>query len=297
MAVMTPRRVVDLFLSPPSPQAKGGQIALTGLRLLAGLMWLENVVWKVPPDFGERRGGGLYFWTTRAVEFPVWKPFSWLVEHLVLPNFTLFGWGVFVVESALVVLLLTGTLVRLAALLGVAQSIAIGLSVAEAPNEWPWAYAMMIGIHAVLVFAPSAQYAAVDALRHGGVASARRLLGGWGVALGLIALVAVWVYLRYDRRANVGILDLEFSLGDYNLRGALLLIGVAMALLAAAMFGSRLAALVAALAGAAGAVSIYVQVGRAEVWLGGTPSTAAVFVCAAVVGLAAGLKLTRSEGA
>jgi hypothetical protein len=107
----------------------------------------------------------------------------------------------------------------------------------------------------------------------------------------------VWVYLRYDRRANVGILDLEFSLGDYNLRGALLLIGVAMALLAAAMFGSRLAALVAAVAGAAGAVSIYVQVGRAEVWLGGTPSTAAVFVCAAVVGLAAGLKLTRSEGA
>jgi hypothetical protein len=95
----------------------------------------------------------------------------------------------------------------------------------------------------------------------------------------------------------VGILDLEFSLGDYNLWGALLLIGVAVALLAAAMFGSRLAALAAAVCAAAGAVSIYLQVGRTEVWLGGTPSTAAVFACAAVVGLAAGLKLTRSEGA
>jgi hypothetical protein len=297
MTKVAPRRVIDVLMSPPAPQAKSGQIALTGLRLLAGLMWLENVVWKVPPDFGERTRGGLYFWTTRAVEFPVWKPYSWLVEHLVLPNFTLFGWGVFVIESALVVLLLTGTAVRLAALLGVAQSIAIGLSVAEAPNEWPWAYAMMIGIHAVLVFAPSAQYAAVDALWSGTATTARRLLGGWGIALGLIALVALCVYLRYDRRANVGILDLEFSLGDYNLWGTLLLIGVAVAMLAAAMFGSRLAALVAGGVALAGAASIYVQVGRTDVWLGGTPSTAAVFVCGAVVGLAAGLKLARSKGA
>ena len=99
MASIAPRRVLDALLSPPSPQAKSGQIALTGLRLLAGLMWVENVVWKVPPDFGQRTRGGLCFSTTRAVEFPVWKPYSWLVEHLVLPNFTLFGWGVFVVES------------------------------------------------------------------------------------------------------------------------------------------------------------------------------------------------------
>jgi hypothetical protein len=75
--------------------------------------------------------------------------------------------------------------VRLAALLGVGQSLAIGLSVAEAPNEWPWAYAMMIGIHLVLLLTPSAQYAAVDAVR-GAAADerarvARRLLmgGGW----------------------------------------------------------------------------------------------------------------------
>jgi hypothetical protein len=291
------RRLIDKLLSPASPQAKSGQIALTGLRLLAGLMWLENVVWKVPPDFGERTGRGLYFWTTRAVEFPVFKPFSWIVEHLVLPNFTLFGWGVFVVESALAVLLLTGTAVRLAALLGIAQSVAIALSVAEAPNEWPWAYAMMIGIHTVLLFAPSAQYAAVDALRDGNRASARRLLGGWGIVLGLIALVALWIYVRYDRPANVGILDLEFSLGDYNLWGALLLIGIAVALLAAALFGSRVVALFAAVIAAAGAISIFVQMGRTDVWLGGTPSTAAVFVCAAVVGLAAGLRIGRSEGA
>src|SRR5439155_13042677 len=106
------------------------------------------------------------------------------------------------------------------------------------------------------------------------------LLVGWAITLALIALVAVWVYLRYDRRANVGILDLEFTLGDYNLWGALLLIAVAAALLTAAILGSRLAALVGAAVAAGGAITIYVQFGWRDVWLGGTSTTAAVFACA-----------------
>jgi hypothetical protein len=293
----TPRRVIDALLAPPSPGARSGHLALTALRILAGLLWLENVVWKVPPDFGERTGRGLYFWTNLAIKYPVWDPYTWLVEHLVLPNFTVFGWGVLVAETSLAVLLLTGTAVRLAGLIGVAQSIAIGLSVAEsqAPDEWPWAYAMMIGIHAVLAFAPSAQYAAVDALRAGTAATAKRLLGGWGAVLGFVAIIAMWVLLRYDRNANVGIRDLELTLGDYNLRGALLLIGIAIALVAAAVLGSRVAAFIAAGAAIVGALSIYLQVGRSPVWLGGTLSTAAVFVCAAVIGVAAGLKFTRKD--
>jgi hypothetical protein len=301
MAMTGVRRGTDLLLSPTAAPATSGQIALAGLRLLAGLMWLENVVWKVPPDFGERRRDGLYFWTHRAVEFPVFKPFSWVVEHVVLPNFTAFGWAVLVVESALAVLLLTGTAVRLAALLGIGQSIAIGLSVAEAPGEWPWAYAMMIGIHAVLLFAPSARYAAVDAVRSATPTSAarpvaRRLLGGWGFALGLIGLAAVWLCIRNDRPANVGLIRLQFSLGDYNLRGALFLVGIAVAMLAAAMLGWRVIAFAASAVAVAAAISIYVQFGRTSVWLGGTPSTAAVFVSAAVVSLATAFRIRRSEG-
>ena len=265
--------------------------------MLVGLLWLENVVWKVPPDFGERSGRGLYFWTRLAVDHPVFKPFSWAVEHIVLPNFTLFGWGVLVAESALAIMLLTGTAVRLAALLGIAQSIAIALSVAEAPHEWPWAYAMMIGIHAVLLFAPAAQYAAVDALRQGTAGSARRLLGGWGLVLTVIGLIALWVHLWYDRNAHVGVRDWELSFGNYNLRGALALLAVAVAMLAAALLGRRVVALGAAAVAAVAAVSIYVQFGRTQVWLGGTTSTAVVFVSAAVIGVATWHRLGRSEKA
>lgn len=146
------RRGTELLLSPQSPPATGGLIVLTGLRLLAGLIWLYNVVWKVPPDFGERGRRDLYHFTHLAVEHPVFTPFSWVIEHAVLPYFTAFGWGVLFAESALAVLLLTGTAVRLAALIGIGQSVAIGLSVAESPGEWPWAYAMLLGIHVVLLF-------------------------------------------------------------------------------------------------------------------------------------------------
>jgi hypothetical protein len=291
--------LIDGLLSPVSPEAKSSQIALTGLRLLAGLLWLENVVWKVPPDFGERTGGGLYFWTGLAVKYPVFDPFTWLVEKVVLPNFTPFGWGVLVAETALAVLLLTGTAVRPAALLGVAQSLAIGLSVAEseAPNEWPWAYAMMIGIHAVLFFTPCARYAAVDALRGGPAGSARRLLGGWAIVLAVIGALAAGVYLWYDRNAHVGVRDWELSFGDYNLRGALVLIAVAAAMLAAAVLGGRVVAVAAAAVAAAAAVSIWIQIGRSEVWLGGSNSTAVVFASAAVVSLAAGRNLGAGKRA
>lgn len=104
MTMARVRRGTELLLSPQSPPATGGLIVLTGLRLLAGLIWLYNVVWKVPPDFGERGRRDLYHFTHLAVEHPVFTPFSWVIEHAVLPYFTAFGWGVLFAESALAVL-------------------------------------------------------------------------------------------------------------------------------------------------------------------------------------------------
>jgi hypothetical protein len=291
-----PRRVVELAFAPTAPSARLSGIALATLRILAGLMWLANVIWKLPPDFGENRRTGLYFWTHLAVDHPVFPPYSWLVEHLVLPNFTAFGWLVFVVETLLAVLLLTGTAVRLAALIGIGQSLAIGLSVAEAPNEWPWAYAMMIGIHLVLLFAPSAQYAAVDAVRTASATGnaapvARRLVGGWGVVLAVIGLIAGVRSLGDDFLApvgqRVGYQDLEIWVGDYNLLGVVLLLVVAALMIAAAVLRARMLALTAAIVAAVAALSIYVQIGRTEIWLGGNPTTAAVFVCAVVIAVGA----------
>ena len=95
----------------PGSHARGAR----GLRLLLGLMWLYNVSWKRAPDFGQEAGNGLYKFTSYAVEHPVFPPYSWVVENLVLPDFTPFGVDGAAAETTLAVLLLTGAWVRVAA--------------------------------------------------------------------------------------------------------------------------------------------------------------------------------------
>lgn len=48
--------------------ARGGVAAL---RIGVALLWIQNVAWKVPPDFGEHSNTGLYFFTRFAVDRPV----------------------------------------------------------------------------------------------------------------------------------------------------------------------------------------------------------------------------------
>lgn len=124
---------------------------------LAGLLWLSNAGWKVPPDFGDTAGGcsGLCGFVQDGIDHPVVAPSGWVLDHVVQPNLALFGWVTLLTEAALAALLLSGRHLRVAAVLGVAQSLAIGLTVANAPDEWYWAYLLMIGLHlAVLAFAP-----------------------------------------------------------------------------------------------------------------------------------------------
>ena len=283
--------LAETFRPAVEPLFSAGPVALAALRLLAGLLWLYNVAWKKPPDFGESSGKGLYGFTRAAVEYPVFPPYSWVVEHFVLPNISVFGWMVLAVETLLAVLLLTGTLVRLAAMLGVGQSLAIGLSVAEAPGEWPWAYWMMIGIHLVLLFTASGRVAAVDAVRaqappNGGDA-ASRLLRGWG-ALFCAAGIGALVLAAGDdpwgsSGAQLGGPDLSVSLGSYNVAGAAVLLIVGALMLLAAMAGRRALAWSAAVVALVAALTLYAQLSRTDVWLGGSNTSAAFLLCAVVV--------------
>jgi thiosulfate dehydrogenase [quinone] large subunit len=114
------------------------------------LLWIQNVYWKVPPDFGERRNADLYRFTRAAVDHPVFAPYAFVVKHVVLPNFTFFGWLTLFVEASLGGFLLIGLATRLWALVGVAQSLVITLSVLNTPGEWHWSYYLMIAAHLVL---------------------------------------------------------------------------------------------------------------------------------------------------
>lgn len=134
--------------------------APTVLRVMAGLLWLSNVSWKVPPDFGGDFGAGacgsLCGFTNAGAENQVLPGSTWLFESVVGPNLAVFGWLTLFVEAGLAAALLSGRFVRIAAIVGMVQSAAIGLAVANAEGEWYWSYLLMVGLHlAILVMAPS----------------------------------------------------------------------------------------------------------------------------------------------
>jgi len=161
-------------LSPAGPQplssGEAGRVlyALAGLRILLGVLWLANLSWKLPPDFGKNDPEGLLYNFRRAEHYAVIGPLRDIAREVLIPHFTLFGWLVFLAELAAGVLLLLGLWTRVGALIGLVQSIAITLLVVDAPNEWVWTYVMFIAIGIVVLVTPSGSRLSLDARRRRG---------------------------------------------------------------------------------------------------------------------------------
>lgn len=126
-----------------------------------GLLWFQNAGWKRPP-FTTSAGLGRY--VQLGVDHPVFGPYAWFSEHIVLKNLTAFGWSVMVLEYGLALFLTLGLATRLWALIGVIQASAITLSVLHAPHEWPWSYYMLIAIHLVLATTAAGRVGGLDRL-------------------------------------------------------------------------------------------------------------------------------------
>ena len=164
-----------------------------GVRILAALLWLANLHWKVPPAFGEDSGGGLYKYSESVTRNSPLAPFTWVTEELILPNFRFFGWVTLVVELLLALLLLVGYRTRIVALVGAAWSVPILLSVIyyDRADEWSWSYLMMIGLHLVLFATDAGRHLGLDGVLARDGDAARRALtavGSIGVVVGALGL-------------------------------------------------------------------------------------------------------------
>ena len=287
------RSALTWLRSPAVDHGRAGDIGLLVLRLTLGMMWFYNVAWKRAPEFGREAGNGLYKFTAYAVEYPVLPPYSWLVENVVLPAIVPFGYLVLAAETTAAVLLLTGRWVRIGALVGLAQSIAIALSVMYAPEEWPWSYWLMIAGHVAVLLAASARRGSLDAARAEGRAPVRQAWV-WAAVAAVAGLYSLVLSLDDPLAARgPGLVDtgVSLSLGNYNALGALVLLVLAVLVVLAAR-GVRAAGLAGAALGVLAAVSLHAQLGFTDPLLGGTPSSAAGYLCLALV--AAAFSQTRS---
>ena len=152
-------------IAPSSGDVTRALYALAGLRILLGALWLANLTWKLPPDFGKDDPEGLLYNFERAKEYAVSAPLRNIADSVLIPHFTLFGWLVFLAELTVGVLLLLGLWTRVGALIGLVQAIAITLLVVRAPHEWFWTYVMFIAISVVVLVAPAGSKLSLDARR------------------------------------------------------------------------------------------------------------------------------------
>ena len=133
-------------------------------RIMMGVLWLAALRWKLPPDFRPRAGRGLRDWLDLEVEYAAFDVYGDFISSVVIPNFTLFAWLVFVTELVVGLSLLTGTWTRVGALVGLGMSINLGIGLLDVPGEWPWSYVMMAMFHATFLTAAAGRVWGVDGL-------------------------------------------------------------------------------------------------------------------------------------
>jgi uncharacterized membrane protein YphA (DoxX/SURF4 family) len=130
------------------------------LRVLMGLMWWQQALWKTPPNYD-----GLRFWMQQMVDHAAIQAQSDFVGNVVLPEIAVFGPMLFGVELLIGVLLMLGVFTRLAGFLGALLAINLWLGLYSAPNEWPWTYGFLIVIQVTCIIDPPGRSLGIDAMR------------------------------------------------------------------------------------------------------------------------------------
>jgi uncharacterized membrane protein YphA (DoxX/SURF4 family) len=130
------------------------------LRVVVGTMWWQQSLWKVPPHYD----WGLIHWMQEMVEHASTPLQSALVRDVVLPNITIFGPLVYVIEVAIAVSLILGVATRLGAALGALMAINLWLGLYNAPGEWPWTYMFLVILQFIYLIDPPGRSLGVDAL-------------------------------------------------------------------------------------------------------------------------------------
>ncbi|WP_411901406.1 DoxX family protein [Methylorubrum thiocyanatum] len=133
-------------------QRTGRDLGLLVARVLVGLMWFQNLFWKLPFFSTEN---GLYFWTGEEVNNAAFAVHGRLIETLALPvpNFYLVDLAVFLVELAFAASLILGLGVRLVGVVGVLFVAQLWLGLYKHPQEWPWSYIflmLLMGLFALI---------------------------------------------------------------------------------------------------------------------------------------------------
>jgi thiosulfate dehydrogenase (quinone) large subunit len=144
-------------LKRPVILGEGSLVALALVRLFVGLLWFQQLFWKLPPDFG-----GLHRYVVREGQYTFLPGYSFIIQHVLLPNFLLLGAFTWAAELTVALCLLFGLFSRFGALLATVLALQLYVGLAYAPGEWYWTYGMLVLLGIALIALPSGRRLGVD---------------------------------------------------------------------------------------------------------------------------------------
>jgi hypothetical protein len=127
--------------------------------MVFGVLYLDMALQKAPwIGYGWLRG-----FIEKEIAHPTFGLVAAFLQDVVLAHFAVFGMLTFVVEMALGLGLLTGTLTRLAGSCGVLWQIGIAVGAFNVPGEWYWIWPLLVLPHALFAACGAGRVWGVDA--------------------------------------------------------------------------------------------------------------------------------------
>jgi thiosulfate dehydrogenase [quinone] large subunit len=165
--------LADQPASSPVTLSEGSLIALALARIFFGLLWFQQIAWKMPPDFG-----GLRTDVLREIRYTILPGYSSIIQNVFLTHFSILGAFIWTAELLVGVSLLLGLFSRLGAALSLLLSMQLYVGIAYAPGEWYGAYGLLLMLSLVLVALPAGRRLGIDHIlwnRFSQAAQTRRL--------------------------------------------------------------------------------------------------------------------------
>lgn len=189
-----------LPVSSTSLDQRLGNVGLGIGRIVVGLLWFSQLLWKLPPTFGcpanfqfstrDQITSGLCDWIGREAAYAgnlhilnldlhllglpsfsidlsfLSNAYGGFLNGFVLPNFSWMAWLIVGMEFFITATVLFGVFARLGALAGTAQALNLTIGLLPVPGEWEWTYLLLLTLNFVILLTAAGRHIGVDAILH-----------------------------------------------------------------------------------------------------------------------------------
>src|SRR6266511_4094502 len=161
-------------LADSAEMLRAGYATLATMTVLAlvrgalGTIWFVETLWKLPwknygcpADFTLARSG-LCDWIGREVANPPFGLYHSFLVNVIAPNIRFVGFGVWLAETTVALLLFLGLFTRLGGLLGALQALNLLIGLWNVPGEWHSAYVMLFALNLMFWIIPAGRFLGAD---------------------------------------------------------------------------------------------------------------------------------------